>query len=114
MKEKIQNTVIKALEELKAQNVVIIDVSKITGVTDTMIIATGTSGRHVKSLANNVSNEAKKQGFRPIGEEGSDEGEWVLVDFAHVVVHVMQAEIRTLYNLESLWSGVKEIHDPEI
>jgi ribosome-associated protein len=68
-----------------------------------MVICTGTSNRHVRSLAENVMDEAKKKGFRPIGVEGLNEGEWVLVDLNGVLVHVMQAQPRLFYQLEKLW-----------
>jgi ribosome-associated protein len=71
---------------------------------DTLIIVTGTSSRHVKSLVNNVVVECKKEGFNPIGVEGMDAGDWVLVDFGDVVVHAMLAQTREFYDLEKLWS----------
>jgi len=99
----LKNLVIDALEDLKAVNPVILDVTGLTDVMDYLVIASGTSNRHVKSLANNVSMEAKKQGMRPLGVEGEDAGEWVLVDFGDVVVHVMLPATRDFYDLERLW-----------
>lgn len=96
--------VIEALDDLKAKDIVTLDVTALTGVTDYMVIASGTSNRHVKSLADNVVSEAKEQGVRPIGVEGEADGEWVLVDFGDVLVHVMLPEARAFYDLESLWS----------
>ena len=81
-----------------------LDVQGKTTVTDWLIIATGSSSRHVKSLANNVVTEAKNAGQRPLGSEGEIEGEWVLVDLGDVIVHVMQRQVREYYDLESLWS----------
>jgi ribosome-associated protein len=104
MNNALQALVEDALDDLKAQDVVVMDVTELTDVTDTLIIATGTSSRHVKSLAENVVEEAKKSGQRPMGTEGISAGEWALVDFGELVVHVMQASTRDLYELEKLWS----------
>ena len=96
--------VIDALEDLKAVYVVTLDVAGLTDVMDFLIIASGTSSRHVKSLADNVCMQAKKQEVRPLGVEGEDAGEWVLVDFGDVVVHVMLPATRDFYDLERLWA----------
>jgi ribosome-associated protein len=95
--------VVDALENLKAVNIVTLDVTGLTDVMDFLIIASGTSNRHVKSLADNVCLEAKRQELRPLGVEGEDAGEWVLVDFGDVVVHVMLPATRDFYDLERLW-----------
>jgi len=95
--------VIDALEELKAVNPVTLDVTGMTDVMDYLVIASGTSSRHVKSLADNVCMLAKKQGLRPLGVEGEDAGDWVLVDFGDIVVHVMLPATRDFYDLERLW-----------
>ena len=102
--EALKKVVIDALDDLKAVNTVSIDVSALTDVMDLMVITSGTSSRHVKSLASNVGVEAKKLGVHPIGIEGSDAGEWVLVDFGDIVVHVMQPATRDFYDLERLWT----------
>jgi ribosome-associated protein len=101
--DEIRALVMKALEDLKAENIVELDVRDKTDVTDYIIVASGNSSRHVKSIAGNVAMEAKKAGHPPIGVEGEDEGEWMLVDLADVVVHVMQPQIRKFYDLENLW-----------
>ena len=93
-----------ALEDLKAVDPVVMDVRSLSSVIDYLVIASGTSSRHVKSLADNVLMKAKEQGLRPLGVEGERVGEWVLVDFGDVVVHVMQPAIRSFYDLERLWS----------
>jgi len=103
--DKLKHLIVAALDDLKAVNTVTLDVTGLTDVMDYLVIASGTSNRHVKSLANNVSMEAKKQGVRPLGVEGDDAGEWVLVDFGDVVVHVMLPATRDLYDLERLWTG---------
>ncbi len=102
--EQLKQLVVDALDDLKAVNTVTLDVTKLTDVTDFLIITSGTSNRHVKSLADNVCMEAKKQGQRPLGVEGEDAGEWVLVDFGDVVVHVMLPATRDFYDLERLWA----------
>jgi ribosome-associated protein len=102
--EQLAHLSISALEDLKAVNPVVVDVRVMTDVTDYLVIASGTSNRHVKSLADNVSVEAKKSGVRRLGIEGEDAGEWVLVDFGDVVVHVMLPATRDLYDLERLWT----------
>ncbi len=95
---------VAALDERKARDIVAIDVSDATTITDYMIIASGTSDRHVRSIADFVVESFRKQGLRELGIEGADQGEWVLVDFNDVIVHVMQSDAREFYNLEKLWS----------
>jgi len=98
-----------ALEDLKGKDIQCIDVAELCDFTDVMLFCTGTSNRHVKSLANNVIDDAKKQGQRPLGIEGENEGDWVLIDLGDVVVHVMQEEVRDFYKVEELW----EIQPPK-
>ncbi len=104
MSKDLNAVIVEAMEDVKAKDIVNIDVASLSDVTDHLVIASGTSNRHVKSVASNVVEEAKKQGFQPLGVEGMENGEWVLVDFGDTVVHVMQPTTRSFYELEKLWS----------
>ncbi|MEH6358546.1 MAG: ribosome silencing factor [Pseudomonadales bacterium] len=106
--EKIVELVIDALEDMKAIDIKTIDVTDRSSVTDFMIIATGTSRRHVKSAAENVQVVLKDNGLQPKGTEGTDASEWVLVDIGDVVVHVMMPDTREFYDLEKLWHPMGE------
>ena len=98
-------TVLKALDDMKAKDVVVIDVRNRTSITDDLVFASGTSTRHVKSLADSVAKAAREIKMPPIGVEGEKEAEWVLVDLADVVVHVMLPKTREFYALERMWSA---------
>ncbi|MGD8514719.1 MAG: ribosome silencing factor [Granulosicoccaceae bacterium] len=102
--KKLRQVVQDALEDMKAKDIREIDVSGISGFTDIMFIASGTSSRQVKSIANRVVERARENGVRPLGVEGDMTGEWVLIDLGDVVVHVMLPQIRDFYNLEKLWT----------
>ena len=90
---------------MKAVNVKVLDVRGLTDIADTLIVASGTSDRHVRSIAEHVIDQAKRNGFRPLGTEGGREGEWVLVDLQDVVLHVMLPRVREFYGLERLWDA---------
>ncbi len=102
----LNNAIITALENLKGKEILTLDVHALTDVMDTIIICSATSNRHSRSLAENMVLETKQQGFRALGVEGLETGDWVLVDFGDTVVHVMQKETRDYYELEKLWSKV--------
>ena len=102
--EELRDLVVKVLDDMKAQDINVLDVRGKTSITDIMIIASGTSDRHVKALAETVAFQAKDAGEAPLGIEGTNEGEWALVDLNGVVVHIMQAKVRDFYQLERLWS----------
>ncbi|AWL29933.1 MULTISPECIES: ribosome silencing factor [Acinetobacter] len=98
----------EALLDVKAKDILELDVSTISNVADAIVIASGTSTRHVKALADNVAEEARKAGFRPIGVEGERDAEWILIDLGIIVVHVMLPTARKFYDLESLWRTTPE------
>ena len=101
--EKLKEQVVDALENVKGQNINVIDISDISDFADFMVVASGTSDTHVKALAREASNSLRAQGVKPLNEDGADVGEWVLVDFGDVVLHVMRPEVREYYDLEKLW-----------
>ncbi|NID15578.1 MULTISPECIES: ribosome silencing factor [Luteibacter] len=102
--EHLRQRVVAALEDLKAKDVREIDVRGKTSIADTLFIASGTSARHVKSIADEVIKFAKEAGVMPLGVEGQTEAEWVLVDLGDIIVHVMMPRIREFYGLERLWT----------
>nr|WP_225444674.1 ribosome silencing factor [Pseudomarimonas arenosa] len=103
-KPDLRKTVAEALENLKAKDTREIDVRGKTGITDFMVIASGTSNRHVKSIADEVIRKSKEMGVQPLGIEGEREAEWVLVDLGDVIVHIMLPRVREFYGLERLWT----------
>ena len=104
----LKDLVVNALEETKGKDIVAIDVSDKTDVTDLMIVVSGTSSRHVKSLADNLSKTCKEAGFMPLGMEGAEQAEWVLLDLGDIVVHLMMPSARQFYDLERLWETTAE------
>jgi len=102
--DKLADLIVDALDDVKGQKIVKLDVRNMTTVTDFMIVASGTSNRHVQALVENVAEKAKAAGHRPIGIEGEEGSEWVLLDLEDALVHVMLPKVRDFYNLEKLWS----------
>lgn len=109
--KQLRRLVYDALDDAKGQDIVFLDVRKVAYFTDYMAIVTGTSNRHVQSMADKVVDKLREHGRRPVGIEGVKLGDWVLIDFGEMVVHVMRAQTRDFYNLEKLWSEGKRI-DP--
>ena len=101
----LQAVVLKALDDLKAVDVTALDVSQLTSLTSVMVVASGTSSRHVRALAESARDAAKAAGYPVLGMEGDTASEWVLVDLVDLVLHVMLPQTRTLYRLEDLWSA---------
>ncbi len=105
----MQKLIYQALADAKAKDVAILDVRKVADFTDYMVVVSGTSNRHVQSVADNVVDTLRSHGMRPVGVEGQKVGDWVLIDFGDVVVHVMRQQTRDFYNLEKLWSDGKPV-----
>jgi ribosome-associated protein len=102
-KSTLKTVVIDALDDMKALEVKLLDVRGLTDIADFMVIASGTSDRHVRSVAQRVVEKAKEAGFRPHGVEGQQDGDWVLIDLNEMIVHVMLPRVREFYGLEKLW-----------
>lgn len=100
---KLQKIVVAALEDIKGEDIEVINTTKLTSLFDRLVVASGNSNRQVKSLARNVQDKVREAGGEVFGIEGEDTGEWVLVDLGSIVVHVMQPAVRSYYNLEELW-----------
>lgn len=109
----LRDHVVAALEDLKGVNIVTLDVAALTPMTDHMVLVTGTSNRHVKALVDAANESSKALGIQPLGIEGRESYDWVLVDLADVIVHVMNEEARNFYELERLWSDLDELADTE-
>lgn len=104
MQQSLQDFIIDKIDDLKGKDIVTLDVRGKSSITDYMIVCTGTSIRHVSSIAEHLLDEAKKHGLLVLGSEGQNDADWVVVDMDSVIVHIMQEETRQLYELEKLWS----------
>ena len=102
--EKLLTLAKNALEDKQAADIQTLNVREFSSITDFMVIATGKTARQANALAQHVIEQAKASGYRPLGEEGRDTGEWVLIDLGDVIVHIMQPQTREFYQLEKLWS----------
>ncbi|CAK9885749.1 MAG: Ribosomal silencing factor RsfS [Candidatus Erwinia impunctatus] len=100
----LQEFIVDKLDDLKGQQIITIDVRGKSSITDCMVICSGTSSRHIASLADNLIQQSRLVGLKPSGSDSEMAGDWVIVDFGDVIVHVMQEESRLLYELEKLWS----------
>ena len=100
----LKNLVIKALEDVKGEEIVCLDISEMTDISDYMVVVSGNSNRQVKALVDSVLEETRRTGIKPLGVEGQEQGEWVLIDLTDVIVHVMLPKVRDFYDLERLWS----------
>ncbi|AMS15815.1 ribosome silencing factor [Pseudomonas chlororaphis] len=106
--EDLVKVAVAALEDVKAQDVLVIDVREKQSITDYMIIATGTSNRQIGAMLEKVREMVKAQGVKPLGEEGKGDSDWVLLDLDDVIVHMMTASARQFYDLERLWQGAEQ------
>jgi len=106
-----ENLVVKILDDLKAIDIKVLNVEGMTSIADRMILCSGRSNRHVNSVAQNLVSELKKHKYKPLGVEGLNSSDWVLVDLGDILVHVMQQDTRDFYNLEALWGNVPVIFE---
>ena len=113
MSQALKDIIINALEEVKATEITTIDVRDLTGIMDTMIVASGNSNRQVKALANSVVVDAKAAKYEMIGIEGDDKAEWILVDFGDVIVHIFQEITRDVFDLDTLWQDFPKLEIPK-
>ena len=98
-----------SLDDMKAKNITVLNVEDLTDVMERMVIADGTSKRHVRAMADSVGAESKKAGYMPLGREGGNDSDWTLIDLGAVVVHMMTPAAREFYDLEGLWSSPESL-----
>ena len=111
--ETMREEILRALQDAKGQDIKVLDVRGVTDFTDYMVIVTGTSSRHTQTLADKLREHMRALGVQPVGSEGEKTGDWVLIDFGDVVVHVMRPQVRDFYNLEKLWGDSRKIVSAE-
>lgn len=102
--EELKDAIVTAIDDMKGEEIAILDVRGMTDITDYMIIANGNSDRHVRAIADKLVGTLRDRGLKPSGVEGEQTGEWILVDYGDIVVHVMRPQTRSFYDLEKLWS----------
>ncbi len=107
--QQLLKLILSILEDMKAVEITTIDVHKITDITDNMVICSGTSSRHTQSIANRLIMKMKDAGIQPVGIEGEDLGEWILVDLGDAIVHIMLPKTREFYSLEKLWTTAEQV-----
>ena len=105
--KKLQRLVVDALEDVKAHDIAVYNTTELSDLFDRVVLASGTSNRHTRSLASNVAEKVKQAGGHVVSVEGEETGDWVLVDLGDVIVHIMQPAVRAYYDLEELWGGKK-------
>lgn len=105
----LRTLIYEALDDAKGRDIVLLDVRKVSDFTDCMVICTGTSNRHVVAMADRVIERLRAHARRPVGVEGRDTGDWVLIDFGEAVVHLMRQPTRDFYGLEKLWAEGKRL-----
>lgn len=112
--DELLKLVVGILEDGKGRNIIILDIHNKSSISDFMVVSSGTSQRHVKSLAEQVVARAKQLNFRPLGVEGEQAGDWVLVDLGDVILHVMMPQTREFYQLEKLWEADFEVENSTV
>ena len=101
---------VKAALEKKTVNMTILDIRNLSSIADILIICSGRSNRQVKAIAEHIRTNLKQKGIRPISVEGKKEGQWVLMDYAHVIIHIFYEPVRAFYDLEGLWADARRVH----
>ncbi len=113
-KDELKKFVLTILDDMKAKDVKELDVSELTDMADSMIIASGTSNRHVRSIAGSIMSKLKELEVATVGIEGEDAGDWVLVDLGDIIIHIMLPESREFYGLEKLWASAEARRDASV